>query len=52
MPNAVSILRSTCLLAALLLAACKPAPDKQDTAPTGIAGKALEEAHKGLGEAG
>lgn len=51
MPSTVSVLRPACLAAALLLAACKPAPDKQDTAPTGIAGKAMEEARKGLGEA-
>lgn len=51
MPSPVSVLRPACLAAALLLAACTPAPDKQDTAPTGIAGKAMEEARKGLGEA-
>lgn len=51
MPSTLSVLRPACLAAALLLAACKPAPDKQDSAPTGIAGKAIEEARKGLGEA-
>ena len=45
------LVRSAGIAAALLLAACQPAQDKQDTAPTGIAAEAMGEVAKGLGEA-
>nr|WP_298130924.1 hypothetical protein [uncultured Pseudoxanthomonas sp.] len=45
------LIRGAGIAAALLLAACQPAQDKQDTAPTGIAAEAMGEVAKGLGEA-
>lgn len=45
------LMHAGCLLAALLLTACQPAPDKTSNAPTGVTAKAMEEAQKGLGEA-
>lgn len=46
-----ALLHTGCLLGALMLAACQPAPDKKTDAATGIAAQALGEASKGLGEA-
>ncbi|MCH6481992.1 YggN family protein [Pseudoxanthomonas sp. LH2527] len=45
------LIRGAGIAAALMLAACQPAQDKQDTAPTGIAAEAMGEVAKGLGEA-
>ena len=45
------LIRGAGIAAALLLAACQPAQDKQDAAPTGIAAEAMGEVAKGLGEA-
>lgn len=45
------LVRGTCVAAALLLAACQPAQDPQDKAPSGIAAKALDEVANGLGDA-
>lgn len=51
MRNASTLTTTLCLAGALLLAACQPAQDKGNAAPTGIASKAMSEAQKGLGEA-
>lgn len=45
------LVHSASIAAVLLLAACQPAQDKQDNAPTGIAAEAMGEVAKGLGEA-
>ena len=45
------LVHSASIAAVLLLAACQPAQDKQDNAPTGIAAEAVGEVAKGLGEA-
>jgi hypothetical protein len=51
MPRTPALLRTLPFVAVIALAACQPAPDKNDNAPTGIAAKAMDEARKGLGEA-
>lgn len=51
MRTSSALLRTSCLLGALLLVACQPAQDKGTSAPTGIAAKAMDEAQKGLGQA-
>lgn len=51
MRNCALLIRGACVAAALLLAACQPAQDKQGDAPTGIAAEAMGEVAKGLGDA-